>query len=40
MTFDGFDARGAMLNVEQKLRAKSTALLVTLEGRLPRSGLI
>ena len=36
MTFDGFDARGALVTMERKLRAKSSALLVTIEGRLTR----
>ena len=36
MAFDGIRARATYLTVQQKLRAKSTSLLLSIEGGLPR----
>jgi len=36
MTFDPTDARATYVTVQQRLRAKSTALLLSIEARLPR----
>jgi hypothetical protein len=36
MTFDGTQARATYLNVQQKLRTKSAAMLMSIEGGLPR----
>src|SRR5688572_19075341 len=36
MTFDGTQARATYLTLQQKLRAKSAALLMSIEGGLPR----